>query len=100
MTTLQTLYQQKDAKFTEICVLYASDVGHGEFSALSNDDRARIREDVEELIVDVYEEAEHDGLHVESPKTPLQRLLREHHDICEQILDKQDEGMEKDAEPE
>ncbi len=84
MTTLQTLYEQKDAKFTEICVLYASDVGHGEFSALSNDDRARIREDV----------------HVESPKTPLQRLLREHHDICEQILDKQDEGMEKDAEPE
>jgi hypothetical protein len=26
-------------------------------------------------------------------QTPLQKLLREHHDICEQILDIQDEGL-------
>jgi acyl-CoA reductase-like NAD-dependent aldehyde dehydrogenase len=82
--TLRRLHQLLDEKFDEIASFLAKQ--HG----LANAD-----EEAEEAI----ERWEKDAEMADTPPTPsgaLQRLLSEHHSICEEIMDIRDGAVERD----
>jgi hypothetical protein len=87
MTKLELLYAQKSEKFGEVCAVAARELGYGELSTLSVEDRIRV-EDEARLYVEQWEETvEMRTNFTIRPVTPLRHLLAEYHDICERILD-------------
>ena len=87
MTKLELLYAQKSEKFGEVCAVAARELGYGDLSTLSVEDRLRV-EDEAKLYVEQWEETvEMRTNFTIRPVTPLRHLLAEYHDICERILD-------------
>jgi hypothetical protein len=90
MTKLELLYAQKSKKFDQLCDLAALELGYGDLSTLSAEDRTRV-EDEAKLYVEQWEETvEMRTNFTIRPVTPLRHLLAEYHDICERILDEHD----------
>jgi hypothetical protein len=87
MTKLELLYAQKSEKFGEVCAVAARELGYGDLSTWSVEDRLRV-EDEAKLYVEQWEETvEMRTNFTIRPVTPLRHLLAEYHDICERILD-------------
>ena len=55
MTKLELLYAQKSEKFSQVCTLAARELGYGELSTLSVEDRIRA-EDQAKQYVEQWEE--------------------------------------------
>jgi hypothetical protein len=87
LTALRAAYT---AKFDEICAVVAAHYGYDPNPAkLSDTQREQIADEVEELTENWDMAISLDDWDLE-PKTELQRLLAEHHEIDERILDQQD----------
>jgi hypothetical protein len=87
MTKLELLYAQKSEKFGEVCAVAARELGYGDLSTWSVEDRLRV-EDEAKLYVEQWEETVEMRTNFTIwPVTPLRHLLAEYHDICERILD-------------
>jgi len=84
----------QDAKFREIADLIAVSLGYGSFDALGAEEKLAVELETREAIERWEEIAEMMMPSVE-PKNSLQKLLREHHDIGEAILDIRDEEEEQ-----
>ena len=70
-----------------MCAVAARELGYGELSTLSVEDRIRV-EDEARLYVEQWEETvEMRTNFTIRPVTPLRHLLAEYYDICERILD-------------
>jgi hypothetical protein len=65
-------------------------LGCGKIEALPGDLRAQVEEEAE-YAIDEWEETVEIEVAPNEPRSPLQALLREHHDLCEQILDIEDD---------
>jgi hypothetical protein len=87
MTKLELLYAQKSKKFDQVCALVARELGYGELSTLSEEDRNRVEDEAEQYVQQWEETIEMKTSPTIRPITPLRRLLAEYHDICERILD-------------
>ena len=87
MTKLELLYVQKSKKFDQLCALVARELGYAELSTLSDDARSRITDEAENYVEQWDETVEMQTSPAIRPMTALRRLLAEHHDICERILD-------------
>ena len=90
MTKLDQLYAEKGKKLDEICVRLAHELGYGDFAKLKSEDRAHVEQKVEQCLKDWDETTEFRTRANIRPITPLRRLLSQHQQICEQILDEQD----------
>ena len=70
-----------------MCAGAARELGYGDLSTLSVEDRLRV-EDEAKLHVEQWEEMVEMRINFTiRPVTPLRHLLAEYHDICERILD-------------
>ena len=87
MTKLEVLSAQKAEKFTAICALVAREIGYGELSTISEEDRNQVEDEAKQYVELWGETVEMQTSPTIRPITPLRRLLIEHHDICERILD-------------
>ncbi|MGH6824757.1 hypothetical protein [Methyloceanibacter sp.] len=87
MTKLELLYAQKSKKFDQLRAVAARELGFGELSALSVEDRLRVDDQVEQYVEQWEETVEMRTSLNLRPITPLRRLLAEYQDICERILD-------------
>jgi|ERR1700737_2578413 hypothetical protein len=87
MTKLELLYAQKSEKFDRLCAVAARELGYGELSTLSVDDRIRVEDEAKQYVEQWEETVEMKTNFTIRPNTPLRRLLAEYHDICERILD-------------
>jgi hypothetical protein len=87
MTKLELLYAQKSKKFDQLCILAARELGYGELSTLSTEDRIRVEDEATQYVEQWEEAVEMKTNFTTRPITPLRRLLAEYHDICERILD-------------
>lgn len=90
MTKLELLYMQKSAKFAQVCALAARELGYGELSTLSVEERIRVEDEAKQYVEQWEETVEMKTSFAIRPITPLRRLLAEYHDICERILDEQE----------
>ena len=93
MTKLRLLNTQKRKKFGEICAFVARELGLPEWPMVNSADRRHVENEARQHVRDWEETVEmrtDPGLR---PATPLRRLLSEHHEICERILDEQDIGI-------
>jgi hypothetical protein len=90
MTKLELLYTQKSAKFAQVCALSARELGYGELSTLSVEERIRVEDEAKQYVEQWEETVEMKTSFAIRPITPLRRLLAEYHDICERILDEQE----------
>jgi hypothetical protein len=90
MTKLELLYTQKSAKFDQVCTLAARELGYGELSTLSVEERIRVEDEAKQYVEQWEETVEMKTNFAIRPITPLRRLLAEYHDICERILDEQE----------
>jgi hypothetical protein len=87
MTKLELLYAQKSEKFGQLCAVAARELGYGELSALSVEDRIRVEDETKRYVEQSEEMVEMKADFTIRRITPLRRLLAEYHDICERILD-------------
>ena len=90
MTKLELLYAQKSKKFDQVCALVARELGYGELSTLSDEDRNRVEDEAKQYVEQWEETVEMKTNFTIRPITSLRRLLAEYHDICERILDEHD----------
>ena len=90
MTKLDQLYTEKGKKFDEICARLAHELGYGDFAKLNTEDRAHVEHEAEQYVRDWDETTEFRTRANIRPITPLRRLLSQHQQICERILDEQD----------
>lgn len=90
MTKLELLYAEKSKKFDQLCAVAAHELGCGDLSALSVDDRIRVEDEAKQYIEQWEETVEMKTSPTIRPITPLRRLLAEYQDICERILDEHD----------
>jgi hypothetical protein len=90
MTKLELLYAQKSEKFDQLCAVAARELGYGELSALSVEDRIRVEDEAKQLAEQWEEMVEMRTSPTIRPITPLRHLLAEYHDTCERILDEQE----------
>jgi hypothetical protein len=90
MTKLELLYAQKSQKFGQVCALAARELGYGELSTLSVEDRTRAEDQAKQYLEQWEEMGEMKTNFTIRPVTPLRRLVAEYHDICERILDEDD----------
>jgi hypothetical protein len=90
MTKLELLYAQKSEKFDQLCAVAARELGYGELSALSVEDRFRVEDEAKQLAEQWGEMVEMKTSPTIRPITPLRHLLAEYHDTCERILDEQE----------
>ena len=90
MTKLELLSAQKSKKFDQICAVAARELGYGELSTLSVEDRIRVNDQAEQYVEQWEETVEMRTSFNIRPITPLRRLLAEYQDICERILDEQE----------
>ena len=87
MTKLELLYAQKSNKLDQLRAVAARELGLGDTSTLSVEDRLRVDDQVEQYVEQWEETVEmRPGFSIR-PITPLRRLLAEYQDICERILD-------------
>ena len=86
MTKLELLYAQKSEKFGEVCAVAARELGYGDLSTLSVEDRIRVEDEAKQYVEQWEETVEMTNFTIR-PVTPLRHLLAEYHDICERILD-------------
>jgi hypothetical protein len=91
MSALEELEAQRVAKFREIEVAIAQDL-YGSFDALSGTQKDSIFQEAAHAI-EQWEEMAEMGTTPPAPRTPLQGLLREYHETCEQILDIRDKRL-------
>jgi hypothetical protein len=87
------LYALQAAKFQEIADLIAVSLDYGSFHGLGAEQKLAVQQETREAI-ERWEVAEMMMPSVE-PNTSLQKLLREHHDIGEMILNIRDEEEEQ-----
>jgi hypothetical protein len=87
MTKLKLLFAQKTKKFDEICALVARELGYGELSSLSDEDRNQVEDEARQYVEQWEETVEMRISPTLRPMTPLRRLLGQYHVICERILD-------------
>ena len=87
MTKLELVYAQKSEKFGQVCAVAARELGYGEVSTLSVEDRIRVEDEAKQYVEQWEETVEMKTNFTIRPITPLRRLLAEYHDICERILD-------------
>ena len=90
MTKLELLYAQKSEKFGQVCAVAARELGYGELSTLSVDDRIRAEDQAKQYVEQWEEMGEMKTNFTIRSVTPLRRLLAEYHEICERILDEHD----------
>ena len=90
MTKLELLYTQKSEKFYQVCALAARELGYGELSTLSVEDRIRVEDEAKQYVEQWDETVEMRTSPTIRPITPLRRLLAEYHEVCERILDEHD----------
>lgn len=90
MTKLEVLSAQKAEKFTAICALVARELGYGELSTISQENRNQVEDDAKQYVELWGETVEMQTSPTIRPITPLRRLLGEYHDICERILDERE----------
>jgi hypothetical protein len=90
MTKLELLYAQKSKKFGELCALVAQELGYSELWTSSSESRARVEGEAKQLVEHWEETVEMRTSPTIRPTTTLRRLLGEHHDVCERILDEQE----------
>jgi hypothetical protein len=90
MTKLNVLNARRAEKFAAICALVARDLGYGELSILSEEDRNHVRREAKNYVELWGETVEMKTSPTIRPITPLRRLLAEYHDTCERILDEQE----------
>ena len=90
MTKLELLYAQKSEKFGQVCAIAARELGYGEVSTLSVEDRIRVEDEAKQYVEQWEETVEMRTSLTIRPITPLRRLLAQHHDIGERILDEQE----------
>jgi hypothetical protein len=90
MTKLELLYAQKSKKLDQLRAVAARELGLGEVSTLSVEDRLRVDDQVEQYVEQWEETVEMRTSFTIRPLTPLRRLLAEYQDICERILDEHD----------
>jgi len=90
MTKLELLYAQKSEKFGELCAVAARELGYGELSALSIENRIRVEDEAKQYVEQWEETVEMSTSPTNRPMTPLRHLLAEYHDTCERILDEQE----------
>ena len=83
MTKLEVLFAEKAEKFAAICALVARELGYGELSTISEEDRNQVEDDAEQYVELCGETVEMQTSPTIRPITPLRRLLGEYHDICE-----------------
>jgi DNA phosphorothioation-dependent restriction protein DptG len=91
--TLEQLEELRVAKFKQISDLIATTMlGFRNLDTLSDDQRSTLKERVEDAIEE-WEET----VTMEPPresKTPLEVLLRDYHEICEQMLGAREEILD------
>ena len=87
MTKLELLYAQKSEKFGELCGVAARELGYGDLSTLSVEDRVRVEDEAKQYVEQWEETVEMRTNFTIRPVMPLRHLLAEHHAICERILD-------------
>ena len=85
MTKLELLYAQKSEKFSQVCTLAARELGYGELSTLSVEDRIRAEDQAKQYVEQWEEMGEMKTNFTIRSVTPLRRLLAEYHEICERI---------------
>jgi hypothetical protein len=90
MTKLELLCAQKTEKFASICSLVARELGYGELSTLSEADRNQVKDEAEQYVALWGETVEMKTSPTIRPMTPLRRLLSEHQNLCERILDERE----------
>ena len=90
MTKLELLYAQKSEKFGEVCAVAARELGYGELSTLSVEDRIRVEDEAKQYVEQWEETVEMTTSPTIRLMTPLRRLLAEYHDTCEKILDEEE----------
>ena len=90
MTKLELLYAQKSKKFDLVCALVARELGYSELPLLSDEDRSRVEDEAKQYVEQWGETVEMRTSPTIRLITPLRRLLAEHHEICERILDEQE----------
>jgi len=86
------LHRRRDAKMDEIVALLALELGYGSIANLTVEQRQSIEAEAEEAEERWMEDADMADPPIVST-TPLQRLLRDHHDLGELILNIQEEAM-------
>ena len=80
----------KNLKNSVSCALSARELGYGELSTLSVEDRIRAEDRAKQYVEQWEEMGEMKTNFTIRPVMPLRRLLAEYHDICGQILDEHD----------
>jgi len=90
MYKLDRLYSEKEKKFAEICVLVARELGLGDFAKLGVEDRHQVDLEAERRLKEWDETTEFRTRANIRPITPLRRLLSQHQQICERILDEEE----------
>ena len=85
MTKLELLYAQKSEKFGEVCALAARELGYGDLSTWSVEDRLRVEDEAKLYVAQWEETVEMRTNFTIRPVTPLRHLLAEYHDM--RILD-------------
>ena len=81
---------QKSEKFGEVCAVAARELGYGELSTLSVEDRIRVEDEAKQYVEQWEETVEMTTSPTIRLMTPLRRLLAEYHDTCEKILDEEE----------
>jgi acyl-CoA reductase-like NAD-dependent aldehyde dehydrogenase len=84
---LRSLHENLDAKYEEIALLIANDIGLPE--------RSREAYNAADQAIERWEEDAEISDHPVAPTTPLQRLLQEHHQISDQITVVWDDALER-----
>jgi len=87
MTKLELLYAQKSEQFGEVCAVAARELGYGDLSTWSVEDRLRVEDEAKLYVAQWEETVEMRTNFTIRPVTLLRHLLAEYHDICERILD-------------
>jgi hypothetical protein len=90
---LDALYERKHRLFVEIEKLLAAQHGF-DLESLSADKKIEISNEAEELVGD-WDTAETENGQ-QKADTEIQKLLKEHYEICELILDLRDKDIEDD----
>jgi HPt (histidine-containing phosphotransfer) domain-containing protein len=102
---LVELHKQLGNKFDEICEQLAKQLGHRDLATLSAESKAQIVKEAEDLTEQWDTEPEmSDDPKTEAqsirPEPVLQILLAEHHELCESILDIQDDADARELDDE
>jgi hypothetical protein len=92
LVALTALYAQEAALFASITTSLAAQLGL-DLEAMDEPDQMAIVEEAEELTAN-WQTAEIDGC--PTATTAFEKLLKEHHDVCERILDLRDTSLDED----